>query len=205
MTANETAKIESLTVWVTRPGAHEILIGGHRELLMWLQRPCYSHAAFDADLPTQDGKRRYHDFGWRAQRCDGQRMKPLFKQHARLGEAVWREVFLSLCPRGMPYAEGLIWQATPRGEEQFDGAPITLWHSLTDDRAWEAKCNTSHKRMLLEVDLLTCGVRRVSPSVLLRRGSELETPPGWVETDDISDELALEYWHAGPDPDLMPF
>ena len=195
----------ALKVWITRPTAHEILMGGERELQMWLTRPHYSHCSFDACLSDPSGAPRYHDTGWRSEGADnGVRVKPLLKQHDALRKAVWDEVFLSVCPVGMSYAEGVAWHNTQRGEESFDGYPITLWHNLTDDRAWEGKCNTAAKRFLLEVDLFNATVKRVRPLVMLRRAPDAPVP-ALVATDAITPELAAEYWHPAPDAELVPF
>lgn len=197
--------MDKMLAWITRPSSHEILMGGDRHLLLWMERPHYSHAAKASDLCLRSDPRRYRDRGWIGRRDQGVRAKPLLKQCATLRAAVWDEVFLSVCPKGMTLGEGQVWSETQRGNEVFDGMPITLWHQLTDDRDWEGKCNVSHKRFLLEVDLLSQTVRRVTPLVALRRTTEEEALPGVVESDSIDPALAVEVWHTAPDPDRMPF
>lgn len=198
--------MSQLLVWITRPHSHEILMGGDRNLTLWTARPYYSHAAKLHDFKTRDGGDRYVDLGWEGKRQGrGIRAKPLLKQNAALRSAVWQEVFLSVCPKGMTLDEGQAWSETQRGNEWFDGSAITLWHNLKDDDAWEAKCNISHKRFLLEVDLLSLTVKRVAPLVLLRRSSTDDQIPDSLHTDAIDPALAVEYWHSGVDPDRIPF
>lgn len=195
-----------LLVWITRPGSYEVLMHGDRHLSLWTERPRYSHSALLHDLRGRDGAPKYKDQGWLAHRQHfGAPAKPLLKQSQTLRDAVWDQVFLSLCPKGLDLDRGRQWSETPRGDEVFDGHAITLWHELIDDRGWEGKCNTAHKRFLLEVDLLTQTVRRIAPLVVLRRGSTDEPPPDVLETDAIDPALAVEVWHTGEDPDRIPF
>jgi hypothetical protein len=185
--------MNTLTVWITRPNAYEILMGGERDLRLWLVKPHYSHRSWDAHLPDVNDMDRYRDEGWSSE-SPSVRVKPLLRQHQVLRDAVWREVFVSVCPKGMDYEQGDAWHRAQRGDEVFDGKPVTMWHELSDDKLWEAKCNTPMKRFLLEVDLLTLAVRRVAPMVI-PRSTYNATGVEWAQTDEISPELATEVWH----------
>lgn len=183
-----------LIVYITRPTAYEIYMGGKRDISVWWDRPSYSHQSRSYELC---GKTHYVDDGWRAAFGTGQRAKLMFEQDERLLEVVWPEIFLSICPKGMTYEQGLEWseRPDPTAEDPGDRAYRQLFY----DRQWEAKCNTCHKRFLLTLDLRSYEVQRIQPAVNLRFN------PGWFHTDHISDKLAVEYYHGPDDIDDVPF
>ena len=183
-----------LKVYITRPPAYEIYMGGKRDLRVWLDKPYYSHQSRRDDF---HGKVRYTDDGWRAAFCSGRRFKPLYEQDPRLVEVVWPHVFLSVCPQGMSYEQGLAWADTPSPTPE--DATDTLYGQLFSDKEWEGKCNTCFKRFLLELDLRTYEVQRIKPGILLRFANR------WTYTDEIDAKLAVELFHSPEDIDDIPF
>lgn len=169
-------------------------MGGHRNLAIWLEQPSYSHQSRSNGMPD---KNQFVDRGWVTALTTGQRAKFLLGQDLALLDAVWHEVFLSVCPKGMTYDEGVAWAQTPAPSE-FD-PDETLYRALFEDKEWEAKCNTCHKRFLLEVNLRTNEVRRIKPSIDLRGKG------GWVVTGEIDPALAIEYYHDPATVDDIPF
>ena len=183
-----------LKVYITRPYAYEIYMGGKRDLRVWLEKPYYSHQSRSYELGS---KTYYVDDGWRAAFAAGQRFKMLIEQDEKLLEVVWPHVFLSICPKGMTYEEGKIWADTPDPTEE--DPTDTKYRLLFSDKEWEGKCNTCHKRFLLELDLRTYEVQRINPGVGLRHSH------GWVYTDEIDPKLAVEYYHDPDELDDIPF
>lgn len=190
-----------LIVYMTRPEAYEVFMGGKRDIRMWVQEPAYSHASRSYEVV---GKQRYVDRGWHAPHTSGVLARDLLKQDKELLEAVWKEIFWSILPQGMTYEDGYEWADTiTKPDPEF---PVTNYHLLTDDKEWEGKCNVCHKRFLLKVDLRSNQVERVIPHVELRRRSTDEPLiHGWVTTDQASFIDATEYWHAELGPDDIPF
>ncbi len=183
-----------LKVYITRPDAYEIYMGGKRDLRVWLEKPYYSHQSRTHELHNEV---RYVDDGWRAAFSTGARFKLLFEQDRRLLDVVWPLVFLSVCLKGMTYEEGEKWANTP--DPTPEDPEDTLYRQLFSDKEWEGKCNTSHKRFLLELDLRTYEVQRIKPGVSLRFES------GWTFTDEIDPKLAVEYFHPPEDIDDISF
>ena len=157
-----------MKVWITRPQAYEVWMGGLRHVVAWLAEPSYSHQPHNH---WKDGRMatEFRDFGWFAGSSDSPTAaKPLLKQDEQLLGQVW---------------EWLLWSIAPKGTDRR--AAIALWEDqvarLNDGRAchagqdgsvapgqgvyrdedWEARCNLSHKRFLLEVDVRTnrCALR----------------------------------------------
>lgn len=182
-----------LLVYITRPDAYEIYMGGKRDLRVWLEKPYYSHQSRTSGLRDD----QFVDDGWRAAFATGQKAKLLFEQDKQLLDVVWPHIFLSICPKGMTYEEGKVWAdaPSPTDEDPED----TNYRLLFSDREWEGKCNTSHKRFLLELDLRTYEVKRIKPGVSLR------FEHGWTYTDEIDAKLAVEYYHGPGDTDDIPF
>lgn len=183
-----------LLVYITRPYAYEIYMGGKRDLSVWLEKPYYSHQSRSYELGTDT---YYVDIGWRSAFATRQRAKLLFEQDERLLEVIWPEVFLSICPKGMSYEEGKVWADTP--DPSKDDPDDTLYRALYEDKEWEGKCNTSHKRFLLEVDLRSYAVRRITPGVSLRNSH------AWAYTDEIDPKLAVQHFHNLDEIDDIPF
>ncbi len=190
-----------MIVYITRPEAYEIFMGGKRSVLMWVQEPYYSHVSRSNNILNEV---RYVDRGWYSPHTHGVLARFILKQDDALLEAVWKEIFWSVCPKGMTYEEGVEWANTVvKDDPEF---PLTNYHSLTDDKEWEGKCNVCHKRFLLEVNLRTNEVKRTMPGVSLRRRSEADIiPKGWIHTDQASFLDATEYWHTELGPDDIPF
>lgn len=186
---------------MTRPEAYEVYMGGKRSVLMWVQEPAYSHASRSYMVGD---KQRYVDRGWNAPHVSGTLAREILKQDKDLLEAVWKEIFWSILPRGMAYEDGHRWADTVNKEDpEF---PTTNYQLLTDDKDWEGRCNVCHKRFLLKVDLRSNVVERIIPHVELRRRSKDEPLiRGWVTTDQASFLDATEHWHPGPGPDDIPF
>ena len=197
-TANQTP----LFIYITRPYAYEIYMGGKRDLCLWWERPSYSHRSTEYDAFR---KVEYVDAGWHSNRCMyGSLCSKFLSQDTALLEAVWKEVFISILPKGMTYEEGLIWQDEPQLNGY--GQPDNKYHILFDDKEWEAKCNTCFKRFLLKVDLKTYSVERIKPFVD-ERDTENNTTykKGWVETDEILPFFATERFHIDRGQDFIPF
>jgi hypothetical protein len=183
-----------LIVYITRPDAYEIYMGGDRSLRVWLEKPYYSHQSWSHTIGSET---HYTDIGWIAVHSTGQKAKLLLKQDKKLREIVWHEVFLSLCPRGMSYERGVEWAdtAVKTGNSDDD----VLYAQALKDKEWEANCNTCHKRFLLQLNLRTYEAQRIAPEVALRHN------PGLFNTDQIDAKLAIERYHSIEDIDDIPF
>ena len=190
-----------MIIYITRPNAHEIYMGGIRSLMMWVQEPSYSHSSLANELGSET---RYVDQGWSAPHSSGVLARYLLKQDEDLLSAVWKEVFTSLCPSGMSYDAGVKWaNVVVKPDVEFE---ITNYHQLSDDREWEAKCNVCNKRFLLEVNLRTCEVKRIPPLVHFRQRTENDPiQREWIRTDQATFLDATEYWHEKPGLDDIPF
>ena len=173
-----------MIVYITRPTAYEVYMGGKRHLEVWLQEPYYDHR------PRHDGL-HYVDTGWSAPFCEGQPARLLLKQDEGLQETVMEFVIMSLYPKGMDLDKGTYWA------EKIDEDGDQGWRTLFKDREWEAKCNICHKRFLLKVDLRRNTVEKVTPYVVLNDAH--------FTTDDITPELALQLYHDLDSKDIIPF
>jgi hypothetical protein len=139
----------------------------------------------------------YTDIGWIAVHSTGQKAKLLLKQDKKLREIVWHEVFLSLCPQGMTYEQGVEWADTAVKTDNSDDD--VLYDLALKDKEWEANCNTCHKRFLLQLNLRTYEAQRIVPEVALRHNH------GLFHTDQIDARLAIEQYHSIEDIDDIPF
>jgi hypothetical protein len=173
-----------MIVYITRPEASEVYLGGKRHLDVWLQEPHYDHR------PRFDGC-HYTDAGWSATHCMPQAARLLLSQDHALLEAVMDQVVLSVYPAGMNAAQGEAWS----NGQTDDGDP--MWRTLYTDKEWETRCNRCHKRFLLKVDLRTNQVELVTPFVIIGRFS--------YTTTDITPELALQRYHDVSSEDIIPF
>ena len=172
-----------MIVYITRPDAYEVYMGGKRRLELWLQEPYYDHR------PHHDGM-QWVDRGWTAPHCDGQPARLLLAQDERLLNTVMEFVITSVYPKGMDLDKGTYW-----AEHGNNGQPA--WRSLFEDREWEAKCNTCYKRFLLKVDLRHNTVEKVTPYVVL--------DGAYFTTADITPELASQIFHDPDSKDIIPF
>jgi len=137
-----------MLVYITRPTASSVYMGGKRHLLLWVERPWYDHRPrFDGEL--------WVDTGWQGPFSQGAYARDLLKQDEALLDAVMTQVVLSLRPKGTTPEEGLKWA------ESLDN-----WRSLMDEPDWEGRCHLCHKRFLLQVNLRTNQVGLVTPHVI---------------------------------------
>lgn len=174
-----------LVVYITRPDAYEVYMGGKRRLELWLQEPHYDHRPIANDLGN------YVDRGWTAAHCMPQPARLLINQDEGLMETVMEFVIMSLYPKGMDLDKGTYWS------EKLDESGDQGWRTLFKDRDWEGKCNTCFKRFLLKVDLRRSTVELVVPYVILN--------DAYCTSSDISFELATQRYHDSNDPDILPF
>ena len=175
-----------LIVYITRPEAYEVYMGGKRHLDLWLQEPHYDHR------PKNNGLDKYVDTGWQATHCSPQPARHILKQDDGLLETVMEFVAMSLYPKGMDLDKGTYWA------DKLDENGDHGWRTLFKDQDWEGKCNTCHKRFLLKVDLRTNRVERIQPYVILDGKTT-------VTTDECTPELATQYYHDPNGVDIIPF
>ena len=175
-----------LIVYVTRPDAYEVYMGGKRHLDLWLQEPYYDHR------PRSNDMGGYVDTGWAATHCQRQPARLALSQDKHLLETVMEFVILSLYPKGMDLDKGTYWA------EKLDDVGDPGWRTLFLDKDWEGKCNTCFKRFLLKIDLRSNKVERVLPYVVLPRDVT-------VTSDDITYELAIQHYHDPSSEDIIPF
>ena len=191
-----------LYVYITRPYAYEIYMGGKRDLRFWVQPPSYSHESWEYE--SVRNQTRYIDRGWNAAHCSAQLFRELASQDNELLHNVWDEIWLSILPKGMNREQGLLWEQEPMITNYGD--QDTKYHLLFEDREWEGKCNTCFKRFLLKVDLRSNTVERIIPNVALRRTKEEpDIIRGWHQTDQIDPYYASEHYHPEPGLDSIPF
>lgn len=177
--------MKPLIVYITRPDAYEVYMGGKRHLDLWLQEPHYDHR------PKSNGDGRYVDTGWTATHCVPSPARHILNQDEGLLETVMEFVVMSLYPKGMDLDKGTFWA------EKLNAEGDQGWRTLFTDREWEGKCNTCFKRFLLKVDLRKNTVEKVVPYVVLNGAH--------VTSDDISFELATQYYHDPNSVDIIPF
>lgn len=174
-----------LIVYITRPDAYEVYMGGKRRLELWLQEPYYDHR------PVSNDNGKYVDRGWTAMHCQDQPARLVLSQDEHLLETVMEFVIMSLYPKGMDLDKGTYWS------EKFDESGDQGWRTLFKDKDWEGKCNTCFKRFLLKVDLRSNKVEKVVPYVVLNGAH--------VTSDDITPELATQRYHDPDSIDIIPF
>lgn len=184
-----------LTVWLTRPHAYEIYMGGDRHLELWLEKPCYMHTPNYTDGKWPDGSPRHVDAGWTSPN-GSVTAKSLLKQDNELYVKVWQQVLFSCAPRGHSFEESLIFCDST---EPVDGSVAPHWRTLYKDKEWEAQCNMSHKRFLLQIDLRSNEVERILPAWMGREKEE------WVTSDEIDPKRAVEYYHPQEEGSGVPF
>lgn len=177
--------MKPLIVYITRPTAYEVYMGGKRHLNLWLQEPHYDHR------PMSNGDGQYVDRGWTAAHCSPEPARLLLNQDDDLLDLVMEHVVTSLYPLGMRAEEGIFWS------ERLDSERDPGWRSLFKDAEWEGKCNLCMKRFLLKVDLRNSTVEKVKPGVVVR--------DSYVETTDITFELATRRYHDPNSIDIIPF
>lgn len=193
-----------MLVYITRPTAAEIYLGGMRGVQLWLHEPMYRHSS---TLLRATGS-QYVDTGWTDTAGVGSlRCKGFLKQSKALQLAIWQEIFLSLLPKGLTLDEADAWASQPDNKGSAGGAQMRdRWYR---DPRWEALCNTSHKRFLLRVDLASGNVGRIAPRVELKGGTASLEPQvstiNITRTDLIDEALALELVHVVADPWAIPF
>ncbi len=150
-----------LYLYVTRPYAYEIYMGGWRDMTVWTEEPAYYHTPghYDAYFGTPEK-------GWCGpHQWQGSKAKGLLRDDPLVGEKIWHLVFWSLLPKGMSEQEGETWWKT---ESDFENHHRDHnWHNLFADKEWEAKCNRTHKRFLLQVDVRNGTVELMEPRVYL--------------------------------------
>lgn len=187
-----------MKVWITRPESGEIYMGGYRSVEVWLEKPAYSHRPHPGHgrIPGNDNEIIFYDEGWTAESVSGVIAKRWLKQDKLLFDNVWKEIVLSTGPKGMLYEEVVQWFDTPANAHLRNN-----YSQLVNDVNWEAKCNTCHKRFLLEVDVRAQTIERIIPNVYHRVWTDPGQPlyPEFEKTDQISDFLALERQHLPSD------
>lgn len=200
-----------LKVWITRPDSHEVLMGGLRSVQLWVAEPMYCHLPEAQQMGGAGEAPRYTDHGWLDRNTGSICAKALLKQDPELLSRVWDKIVWSCAPRGMGLQEAQHWGVSPtEGDEDppAKSAGRVGWHRLTDDLRWEARCNRSHKRLLIQVGLRSGLVECIVPRVQLRddwTGGEKSSAPAMSRSLDISDDLAVEYWHAPNQHTDLPF
>lgn len=192
-----------LYVYITRPEAYEIYMGGKRHLELWLLPPAYDHRSVEYN--GLFGVTKYIDCGWQTV-TSGVQARHLLTQDKDLTVAIMREVILSLYPKGMNAQQGEAWAAAidPDAEQDKDFPDDPNWRRLKNDKEWEAKCNTCFKRFLLKVDLRNNTVQRIIPQVMYtmeqsREGRDLGNTDH-IEAVDIYPRL-----RDSPGLDEIPF
>lgn len=193
-----------LNVWLTRPTAYEVYMGADRHFELWVEKPCYMHTPRANDMNWPSGLPRQVDAGWEAQ-SRSISAKPLLKQDPDLRKKVWQQVLLSCAPRGMALEEAFVWADRAEAPADVDLSVEPYWRSLFMDRNWEAKCNTSHKRFLLEIDVRLNTVNRILPSWVGRHDDAAGRRPAWVVSDEIEAARAVEYYHPEEEQMGVPF
>lgn len=182
-----------LKVWITRARSADVYLNGTQSLSVWLSKPTYSHTT----RGDQHGSvLRFIDLGWNNNTASVG-AKDLIDQDTRLHDLVWDEVVASCAPAGMSHSKAQTFPVTGCTEATPGDPPV--WSDLFHDNLWEAKCNTSFKRFLLEVDLRSNSVCRIVPSVQVRNEQVsqvgLVSANNYLRTDTINEAMALEHLH----------
>lgn len=128
-----------MKVWVTRPEAYEVYMGGWRSVQMYIVKPFYDHR-----LKSSYGM--VFEYGWYyGNHQPISYAKDFFKQDEELKLKIF---------------DRILWSVNIYDDNEDD------YHKLFEDRERELTCNINYKRMLLEVDLRTKTVNFVLPEVL---------------------------------------
>lgn len=185
-----------MIVWMTRPDAYEVYMGGDRSMDLWITRPAYSHVDVEDDFM---GRKMFRDTGWCAAHSTAQRGRYLLKQDSALHFNVMHEVVSSLVPFDLPHdVDPYVWADTRLSGED------TNWRLLYLDRDWEQKCRVCYKRFLLEVNLRTNEVNRIDPQVFLRV-EDAEDQRTSIITSSITPALASYKKRDIAGSDFIPF
>ena len=171
-----------MKIWVTRPNAYELYMGGWRSCVIHLVKPFYDHRV------QGDGNISY-EYGWYYGNHHGQRCaKDFLQQDQVIMKRVWDEIIHCTLPPNTDLSK------------LDDKSYVELYEQLFDDKEFELKSRVNYKRTLIEVDLHSKIVVYVVPEVLY----EDSTPR--IETLEISVELAVSSsWPREPSDDDIPF
>lgn len=150
-----------MKIWITRPSACEVYMGGMRSIGFWVQKPRYDHRLKEHEIyqhidNPNDGIVVYQEVGWSYGNSYEIPGKAFLKQEKTIFDRVWDKVRISVCP---PDVDADQWSEDMKN-----------WHQLVDDNYWEAQCRLSKKRFLLEVDICAKTVEFVEPEIVLPQG-----------------------------------
>lgn len=170
-----------MKIWITRPYAYEVNMGGWRSCKLHIVKPFYDHRTRYDDFMD-----RLEEYGWYYGNHTGvSYVKDFLKQDKELMSKVWLLIFESVSPK-----------------EETD-IPWEIWYdNLFSDDEWELKCKINYKRTLIEVDLYSKTCYLVKPEVYY------DDNEARIETLDIPDELALLTNYPFPEEErgqLIPF
>lgn len=149
-----------MRLWITRPSAVEVFMGGLRGTMAWLSMPAFSHRPTipDFNLYQPDGGQLfasvYREEGWVSE-VGGVPASPFLKQDEAVKAAVGEFMIRSCLIEGWDFVD---------------------WNMTNVDRilspGYENDCAVHWKRFLLEIDLKTHGVVLVEPRAIVPEGFE---------------------------------
>jgi hypothetical protein len=173
-----------MKIWITRPSAYEVYMGGMRSVKFWVEKPRYDHRLKEDEVYLNESIPNdyltvYREFGWSYGNSFGIPAKSFLKQNNIILQKVWDEVVQSVCPKDIK--ENWVQWA-----DSLDN-----WHQLTDDSEWEGKCQVAQKRFLLEVDIKTDMVERIKPEIVVLESYEKHEDSVYPVTDQVNSFYAV--------------
>lgn len=145
-----------MKVWITKPDANEVYMGGMRKVQLWVQPPTFDHRPLIGEFELYDIKSNkrfasvFRERGWRAQ-TSSTGAKAFLKQDPQLMRIVWLKIYEScvLADEPDPLNKSMDYDEYTR---------------LTE-RNYDMLCCHHWKRWLLEVDIRTSEAKVIEPWV----------------------------------------
>lgn len=141
-----------MKLWITRPSADEICMGGLRHTRLWCQEPIFDHRPIRQDFELFDPATGEYphsvwmEGGWSS---EGGSMlaRQFLKQDNEVKDKVWRLIYESVV---------LASETDPSNKTMTYDEHLALL-----EKDYDMRCQTHWKRFLLELDLRENSVRRI--------------------------------------------
>ncbi|MDU8351161.1 hypothetical protein RYA05_04530 [Pseudomonas syringae pv. actinidiae] len=172
-----------MKVWITKPDAHEVYMGGMRRVQLWVQPPAFDHRPLIGEFELYDPKSNkrfasvFRERGWRAQ-TTSTGAKAFLKQDPDLMNSVWLKIYESCVLADDP--------------DPLNKSMDYDEYSRLIERGYDMLCCYHWKRWLLEVDIRTSETKVIEPWVYAEKSSSASEVP-------LTDALGNHYLFLNED------